>query len=86
MLKKVKRVCCVLLAVVLCMGMTVPTMAASSKYKAAVASYKRYMRGKSGSYLITDIDGNGIPELIFHESYYRNELRTYNPKPEKAYV
>lgn len=84
MLKKVKKVCCVLLAMVLCMGMTVPTMAASSKYKAAVASYKHYMRGKSGSYLITDIDGNGIPELIFHESYYRNELRTYNPKTRKS--
>ena len=49
--KKIKRLCCVLLAVVMCMGMTVPAMAASSKYNAAVASYKRYMRGKSGTAL-----------------------------------
>lgn len=82
--KKVKKLCCVLLAVILCMGMTVTAMAASSKYNAAIASYKRYMRGKSGSYLIRDIDGNGIPELIFHESYYRNELLTYNPKTRKS--
>ena len=84
MRKKVKELCCVLLAVMLCIGMSVPAMAASSKYNAAIVSYKRYMRGKNGSYRIKDIDGNGIPELIFHESYYRNELRTYNPKTQKS--
>lgn len=66
--KKIKRLSCILLAIVMCMGMTVPAMAASSKYNAAVASYKRYMRGKCGSYLIVDIDGNGVPELLFHNT------------------
>ena len=56
MRKKVKELCCVLLAVMLCIGMSVPAMAASSKYNAAIASYKRYMRGKNGSYRIKDID------------------------------
>ena len=83
--KKIKRLSCVLLAIVMCMGMTVPAMAASSKYNAAVASYKRYMRGKCGSYLIVDIDGNGVPELILHDTRaLHNELRTYNSRTKKS--
>ena len=58
MKKKVKQLCCILLAVILCMGMTVPAMAASSRYyNAAVSSYKKYVKGKRGSYKIVDIDG-----------------------------
>ena len=34
--KKAKQLCCILLAAILCIGMTVPVMAASSKYNAAV--------------------------------------------------
>lgn len=64
--------------------MTVPTMAASAKYNAAVASYRSYVRGKRGNYKIVDIDGNGIPELIMHNcSWGLNEVRTYNPKTRK---
>ena len=82
--KKIKRLSCVLLAIVMCMGMTVPVMAASSKYNAAVASYKRYMRGKCGSYLIVDIDGNGVPELLFHNTTgWYNEIRSYNTRTKK---
>ena len=66
--KKAKQLCCILLAAILCMGMTVSVMAASSKYNAAVSSYKKYMRGKRGSYKIVDVDGNGIPELLMHNS------------------
>ena len=66
--KKAKQLCCILLAAMLCMGMTVPVMAASSKYNAAVSSYKKYMRGKRGSYKVVDVDGNGIPELLMHNS------------------
>ena len=63
MKKKVKQLCCILLAVILCMGMTVPAMAASSRY------YN---------------DGNGIPELLMHNSSAGiNEIRTYNPKTRK---
>ena len=83
--KKIKRLSCVLLAIVMCMGMTVPAMAASSKYNAAVASYKRYMRGKCGSYLIVDIDGNGVPELLFHNTTgWYNEIRSYNTRAKKS--
>ena len=39
---KMKKLLCVLLAAVLCLGMSVPTMAASSKYKAAVKAYRKY--------------------------------------------
>ena len=82
--KKAKQLCCILLTVILCMGMTVPVMAASSKYNAAVSSYKKYMRGKRGSYKIVDVDGNGIPELLMHNSSAGiNEVRTYNPKTRK---
>lgn len=43
------------------------------------------MSGKCGSYTIVDIDGNGVPELIFHDkTNYTNELRTYNPKTRKT--
>ena len=85
MKKKVKQLCCILLAVILCMGMTVPAMAASSRYyNAAVSSYKKYVKGKRGSYKIVDIDGNGIPELLMHNSSAGiNEIRTYNPKTRK---
>ena len=56
MKKKVKQLCCILLAVILCMGMTVPAMAASSRYyNAAVSSYKKYVKGKRGSYKIVDM-------------------------------
>ena len=82
--KKAKQLCCILLAAILCIGMTVPVMAASSKYNAAVSSYKKYMRGKRGSYKIVDVDGNGIPELLMHNSSAGiNEVRTYNPKTRK---
>lgn len=62
--KKAKQLCCILLTAILCIGMTLPVMAASSKYNAAVSSYKKYMKGKRGSYKIVDVDGNGIPELL----------------------
>lgn len=66
--KKAKQLCCILLTAILCIGMTLPVMAASSKYNAAVSSYKKYMKGKRGSYKIVDVDGNGIPELLMHNS------------------
>ena len=62
MKKKVKQLCCILLAVILCMGMTVPAMAASSRYyNAAISSYKKYVKGKRGSYKI--VEGIGVRDL-----------------------
>jgi len=65
MRKKMKKISCIILAIFLCFTTTVPTMAASSVYNAAVASYMNYMKGKSGYYKIIDVDGNGIPELTY---------------------
>lgn len=84
MKKKLKQLCVVMLAVMLSMGMSVPTMAASSKYNAAVKSYRGYLRHNTGNYWIADIDGNGYPELIMHNTKtYANEVHTYNPKTKK---
>ena len=85
MKKRAKQLCCILLTVILCTGMTVPAMAASSRYyNAAVSSYRNYMRGKRGSYRIVDVDGNGIPELLMHNSSAGiNEVRTYNPRTRR---
>lgn len=88
MKKKVKQLCCILLAVILCMGMTVPAMAASSRYyNAAVSSYKKYVKGKRGSYKIVDIDGKWNSGTAYaNSSAGINEIRTYNPKTRKMYV
>ncbi len=72
----------IILVVLVCVMAATPTMAASSKYKAAVSNYRRYIRTESGRYMIVDIDGNGIPELLAHTSW-RNEIYTYNPKTRK---
>ena len=84
--KKAKQLCCILLAAMLCIGMTVPVMAASSKYNAAVSSYKKYMRGKRGSYKIVDVDGNGIRNcscITVQQESMKSEPTI--PKQEKMY-
>lgn len=58
--KKAKQLCCILLTVILCMGMTVPVMAASSKYNAAVSSYGIKVKSvnlpvKKGKYLLKEL-------------------------------
>lgn len=86
MRKKMKKISCIILAIFLCFTTTVPTMAASSVYNAAVASYMNYMKGKSGYYKIIDVDGNGIPELLMNnrtQGYCYNEIRTYNPRTRR---
>ena len=44
--------------------MPIPTVAASSKYKTAVASYRQLIWQSGGDYKIVDLDGNGVPELV----------------------
>ena len=81
---KMKKLLCVLLAAVLCLGMSVPTMAASSKYKAAVKAYRKYESRYRGNGKIVDLDKNGIPELLYHnQTKGRNEIYTYNAKTKK---
>ena len=83
--EKAKQLCCILLAAILCIGMTIPVMV-RHQYNAAVSSYKKYMRGKRGSYKIVDVDGNGIPELLMHNSSAGiNEVEPTIPKQEKMY-
>lgn len=86
MKKIMKKISCVVLAAFMCFTMTVPTMAASSVYREAVASYMSYMRDKTGYYKIIDVDGNGIPELLMNNrtrGYNYNEIRTYNPRTKR---
>ena len=68
MRKKMKQICCILLSLIMCLGMSIPTMAASSKYKAAVASYRQLIWQSGGDYKIIDFDGNGVPELVVYNS------------------
>lgn len=86
MKKGMKKLGCIILSVFMCFTTTVPTMAASSAYRAAVSSYMNYMRGKTGYYKIIDVDGNGIPELIANNrtrGYNYNEIQTYNPQTKR---
>lgn len=79
MRKKMKQICCILLSLIMCFGMSTPTMAASSKYKAAVASYRQLIGQSGGDYKIVDLDGNGVPELVvYNSSKWANEVYTYN--------
>lgn len=84
MRKRMKQVCCILLAVMLCISMSVPTMAASAKYNAAVASYRQLINQSSGRYKVIDLDGNGVPELIvYNSSRWANQVYTYNTSTGK---
>lgn len=79
MRKRMKQLCSILLAMMLCISMSVPTMAASAKYNAAVASYRQLINQSSGRYKVIDLDRNGIPELIvYNSSKWANEVYTYN--------
>lgn len=79
MRKEIRKLCCVILTFVMCFGMTIPTMAASSTYNAAVSSYRSFVRTAGEAYQIVDLDGNGIPELVVYNKSC-NEVYTYNPK------
>ena len=84
MKKKLRKLLCILLTAVLCLGIAVPASATSSKYSAATNAYYSYMRGKSGYYKIVDIDKNGVPELLINDrSKTANEIYTYNTKTRR---
>ena len=86
MKKKMKQLCCILTAVILCLSMLTPVYAASSKYNTAVKKYRKYMNSENSSnkcYKIVDIDGNGVPELLFH-TWTDNRVCTYNPKTKRV--
>ena len=81
---KMKKMLCILLAAAMCIGMSVPVMAASSKYTAAVKAYNRHVNRYKGNGRIVDLDGNGIPELLYHnQDRGCNEIYTYNAKTKK---
>lgn len=84
MRKKMRKLCCIMLATMMCVTMSVPVMAASAKYNAAVAAYQKYLKSNSGNTWLADIDGNGVPELIMHNTTtHANEVHTYNTKTKK---
>lgn len=85
MKKKLRKLFCVVLAVMLCMGTAAPVMAASGDQAIAIAKYKAYLKKNKGWYSMIDIDGNGIPELIIHNrTKMRNELYTYSPSAKRT--
>ena len=85
MKKKLRKLFCVVLAVMLCMGTAAPVMAASGDQAIAIAKYKAYLKKNKGWYSMIDIDGNGIPELIIHNrTKMRNELYTYSPRAKRT--
>ena len=84
MRKRMKQLSCILLAMMLCISMSVPTMAASAKYNRAVASYRQLINQSGGEYKVIDLDGNGIPELVvYNKSKWANEVYTYNASTGK---
>ena len=86
MKKKMKQLCCILTAVILCLSMLTPAYAASSKYNTAVKKYRKYMNGVNSPnkcYKIVDIDGSGVPGLLFH-TWFDNRVCTYNPKTKRV--
>lgn len=65
MKKTLKRMLCLMMVLVMCLSIQIPTSAATAKWTAAQKTYEKYMSLKRGSYSIRDLDGNGMPELIF---------------------
>ena len=85
MKKKFKQLLCVMLAVMLCMSAAAPVMAANRNQAIAIAKYKSYLKKNKGRYSMVDIDRNGIPELVLHNTTKRrNELFTYSPKLKRT--
>lgn len=85
MKRKFKQLLCVMLAVMLCMSAAAPVMAANRNQAIAIAKYKSYLKKNKGRYSMVDIDRNGIPELVLHNTTkMRNELFTYSPKLKRT--
>lgn len=83
MKKKLRTLCCILLALVLTFGISAPaSAAASARYQAAVKAYHAFLARRSGPHAIADIDGNGIPELMLFYNY-TNYVYTYNYSARK---
>lgn len=83
MKKKLRALCCILLALVLTFGISAPaSAAASARYQAAVKAYHAFLARRSGPHAIADIDGNGIPELMLFYNY-TNYVYTYNYSARK---
>ncbi|MCD8020772.1 MAG: hypothetical protein LUF92_14710, partial [Clostridiales bacterium] len=88
-MKKIyKKFICIILAATIMVSNGVSVAAASAtttkKYQAAVARYEKFTKKRGGNYKIVDIDGNGIPELLFHnEKNCKDQVYTYNYKKNK---
>lgn len=73
------------LVMLLNMAAPMPVAAASAKATAAKKAYTKYMKKYNVSYYrLTDLDKNGIPELLFAETYGTQYLCTYNYKTKKV--
>lgn len=86
--QKKKRIFVMLLSLCMIVLLAAPAAAGTSaKAAAAKKAYTDYMKKRSVTYYrLTDLDKNGVPELLLCENYGVYKLCTYNSKTKKVIV